>query len=262
MGYNLIKNGKRLSISIIVVVGVILFLCSTIQGIVGFAFNIFAIPLLIWSGLGLDEAISLTTIPIFFQSATSTYKLRSHVMWKDVGLGTLYRYIGIPIGIYLLGFIAGFDKSSVKQVVGVAILLVVLSQLYGKVESKRAVSPIWTFVAFFTSGLTLGMVSMGGPPAVIWVMAQRWTAIKTRAFLSALFFLASPLQVILLYYSFGDRLLSFFILGLAFSPLVVIGTLWGVKLGEFLDREKLKKIILTLLIITSLVSIFSPYLKS
>ena len=251
-----------MSISIIIIIGFILFLCSTIQGMVGFAFNIFAIPLLIWSGLGLDEAISLTTIPIFFQSLTSTYKLRSYIVWKDVGKGTIYRYIGIPIGIYLLTLISGFDKSSIKQIVGVAILLVVFSQLYAKVESKHSVSPFWTFIAFFTSGLTLGMVSMGGPPAVIWVMAQRWSAIRTRAFLSALFFLASPLQVALLYYNFGDRLLNFFLLGLAFSPLVVIGTLWGVKMGEFLDKGKLKKIILSLLVITSLVSIFSPYFRS
>jgi len=251
-----------LSISIIILIGFILFLCSIIQGIVGFAFNIFAIPLLIWSGLGLNEAISLTTIPIFFQSATSTYKLRSHVLWKEVGQGTIYRYIGIPIGIYLLTLISGFDKSSIKQIVGIAILLVVFSQLYVRIEPKKSINPIWTFVAFFTSGLTLGMVSMGGPPAVIWVMAQKWSAIRTRAFLSALFFLASPLQVVLLYYNFGEKLLNFFLLGLAFSPLVIIGTLWGVKMGEYLEREKLKKIILSLLVITSLVSIFSPYFKA
>ncbi|MFK5882613.1 MAG: sulfite exporter TauE/SafE family protein [Sulfurospirillum sp.] len=250
-----------MSISIIILIGIILFLCSTVQGIVGFAFNIFAIPLLIWIGLGLDEAISLTTIPIFFQSATSTYKLRSHVLWKEVGIGTIYRYISIPIGIYMLTLISGFDKSSIKQIVGIAILLVVASQIYIKIEPKKTINHFWTFVAFFTSGLTLGLVSMGGPPAVIWVMAQRWSAIKTRAFLSALFFLASPLQAVLLYCNFGDRLLSFFVLGLTLSPLVILGTLWGVKLGEFLDREKLKKIILSLLVLTSLVSIFSPYLR-
>jgi len=251
-----------LSISIIILVGVILFSCSVIQGIVGFAFNIFAIPLLIWSGLGLDEAISLTTIPIFFQSLTSTYKLRSHVRWRDVGIGTIYRYIGIPIGIYLLTLITQFDKSNIKQIVGIAILLVVISQIYIKVEPKEKTNPLWTFIAFFTSGLTLGMVSMGGPPVIVWVMAQRWSAMRTRAFLSALFFLASPLQIAFLYYNFGDTLLRFFVLGLAFSPLVIIATIWGVKLGSFLDREKLKKIILFLLTLTSIVSIVSPYIST
>ncbi len=262
MRYTYIKKGKKLSISLIIIIGVILFLCSTIQGVVGFAFNIFAIPLLIWTGLGLSESIAITAIPIFFQSATSTYKLHSYVLWKEVTIATAIRYIGIPIGIFLLTLISTFDKSSIKQIVGIAILLVVFSQVYLRVEPKDHINSFWTFIAFFTSGLTLGLVSMGGPPAVIWVMARKWSAITTRAFLSALFFFASPLQIVLLYYNFGDKLLNYFLIGLAFAPLVIIGTLWGVKLGEFLDREKLKKIIISLLVITSLISILSPYLRS
>ncbi len=251
-----------MSISLIVIIGITLFLCSTIQGIVGFAFNIFAIPLLIWSGLGLSEAIATTAIPIFFQSATSTYKFRSHVLWREVTIATIIRYIGIPIGIFFLTLISTFDKSIIKQIVGIAILLVVFSQVYLKVEPKEHVVAFWTFTAFFASGFTLGLVSMGGPPAVLWVMANRWSAITTRAFLSALFFLASPLQIVLLYYNFGDKLLSYFLMGFAFAPLVILGTLWGVKSGEFLDREKLRKIIIFLLIVTSLISIFSPYLRN
>ena len=251
-----------MSISLLVVIGVILFLCSIVQGIVGFAFNIFAIPLLIWSGLGLSESIAITAIPIFFQSATSTYKLRSHVLWKEVGIASILRYVSIPIGIYLLTFIESFDKSSVKQIVGIAILLIVATQIFFKIKPREYISFFWTFIAFFASGLTLGMVSMGGPPAVLWVMANKWNAITSRAFLSALFFLASPLQIALLYYSFGEGLLRFFMTGFAFAPIVVLGTLLGVKLGVLLDIERLRKIVLSLLVITSLVSIFSPYLRS
>jgi len=251
-----------MSVSILILIGVILFLCSLIQGIVGFAFNIFAIPLLIWSGFELPEAISITSIPILFQSLTSTYKLRTHILWKEVWIGAIIRYMGIPIGIFLLTLISTFDKSSIKQIVGVAILVIVITQVAFKIKPREKISFIWTFIAFFTSGLTLGLVSMGGPPAILWVMAHKWSALTTRAFLSALFFLASPLQVVLLYYNFGDKLLNFFIVGLAFSPLVIIATIWGVKIGDFLDREKLKKIVLILLVVTSLVSIFSPYLRS
>lgn len=245
-----------------IIIGSILFFCSVTQGIVGFAFNIFAIPLLIWGGFELSEAISITSIPIFFQSLTSTYKLRTHVLWKEVWTGAIIRYMSIPIGIFLLTLISTFDKSSIKQIVGFAVLLIVIVQIFLKVKPKEKISSVWTFIAFFTSGLTLGLISMGGPPAILWVMAHKWSALTTRAFLSALFFLASPLQVILLYYNFGDKLLNFFMIGLAFSPLVIIATLWGVKLGEYLDRDKLKKIVLSLLVITSLVSIFSPYLRS
>ena len=251
-----------MSVSVLILIGAILFFCSVMQGIVGFAFNIFAIPLLIWGGFDLPEAISITSIPILFQSLTSTYKLRIHVLWKEVWIGAIIRYMSIPIGIFLLTLISTFDKTSIKQIVGIAILLIVVIQIFLKVKPREKISFIWTFIAFFTSGLTLGLISMGGPPAILWVMAHKWSALTTRAFLSALFFLASPLQVILLYYNFGDKLLNFFMIGLAFSPLVIIATLWGVKLGEFLNREKLKKIVYSLLVITSLVSIFSPYLRS
>ena len=53
-----------MSISIIILIGIVLFICSTIQEAVGFAFNIFAIPLLIWSGLSLPQAITVTSIPM------------------------------------------------------------------------------------------------------------------------------------------------------------------------------------------------------
>ncbi|NPA73790.1 MAG: hypothetical protein GXO12_03690, partial [Epsilonproteobacteria bacterium] len=107
---------------------------------------------------------------------------------------------------------------------------------------------------------TLGAVAIGGPPVILWVMAQNWSALRVRAFLSALFFAASPVLLILLYLNFGDELLEYFIIGLCFTPVVVIGTLFGVKLGNKLDAKKLKKIITFLLIATSLFSIFSPYI--
>ncbi|MDX1810063.1 MAG: sulfite exporter TauE/SafE family protein [Sulfurospirillaceae bacterium] len=251
-----------MSVSLLIIVGCILLFCSAIQGIVGFAFNIFAIPLLIWSGLGLSEAISITSIPILVQSATSTYKLRAHVRWRDVGIASFIRYLSIPVGIYLLTLINAFDKESIKQVVGIAILFVVASQVFLKVKPRESIGFVWTFIAFFASGITLGMVSMGGPPAVIWVMANKWSAITSRAFLSALFFFAAPMQIALLYYNFGSTLLNYFLIGLLFSPVVIIGTLIGVKLGAFLDRDMLKKIVLSLLVLTSVISIISPYLRS
>ncbi len=103
---------------------------------------------------------------------------------------------------------------------------------------------------------------MGGPAAILWVMVHKWDALKIRTFLSALFFMASPFVLILLYYNFGNKMLTYFFIGLCFTPIVVIGTLTGVKIGNLLDRVKLKKIIMFLLIATSLFSIFSPYISN
>jgi len=250
-----------MSISVIILIGIILFICSTIQGAVGFAFNIFAIPLLIWSGLSLPQAITVTSIPIFMQSLTSTYKLKEYVKWKEVAIGSIFRYIGLPVGIYILTLLNSFDKNDIKQIVGIVILLIIGAQTLFKVEPKEKVGWFWTVVAFLSSGIFLGMVSMGGPPVILWVMAHRWKALEIRAFLSALFFIASPFLLALLYYNFGKELIDYFIVGFCFTPVVIIGTLIGVKLGNFLDHKKLKKIVMSLLVLTSLVSIVSPYLR-
>lgn len=102
---------------------------------------------------------------------------------------------------------------------------------------------------------------MGGPPAILWVMAHKWSTQDSRAFLNALFLIGGPLQIFLLYYNFGDSLLHFFLVGLAFTPIVIVSTLLGIKIGNYLDRVILKKIVISLLVFTSLISIFSPYFK-
>ncbi len=250
-----------MNLETIIIIGIILFFCSLIQGAVGFAFNIFAIPLLIWSGLSLPESITVTSIPIFMQSLTSSYKLREYIKWKEVAVGSIFRYMGLPIGIYLLTLINHFNKNDIKQLVGVAILLILFLQFYFKVTPKEKVGFFWTFISFFSSGIFLGLISMGGPPVILWVMAHKWSAKEIRAFLSALFFIASPFLLLLLYHNFGNQLIDFFLIGLFFTPVVIIGTLIGVKLGNLLEHEKLKKIIISLLILTSLTSIITPYFK-
>lgn len=250
-----------MDITLVLTIGSVLFFSSIVQGIVGFAFNLFAIPFLIWSGLSLSESISLSAIPILAQSLTGTLKLKAYVKWKPVLIACLIRALAIPLGIYFLTLVDSYDKSTIKQIVGIAILLVVLSQIFLKVEPKEKVGFFWTFMAFFVSGITQGMVSMGGPTAVLWVMSHKWSTLSSRAFLNALFLIGGPLQIFLLYYSFGEGLIHYFLVGLAFTPIVIVSTLLGIKIGNYLDRVVLKKVVLSLLILTSISSIFSPYLR-
>ncbi len=249
-----------MSIETYVIIGLILFFSSAMQGAVGFAFNIFAIPLLIWSGLCLSCSIVVTSVPILIQASTATYKLREYVKWREVFVAGFLRYLGIPIGFFVLVKIDSFDKNTLKQIVGVLILVILVLQAVFKVKPAKNRSFIWTVLAFLSSGILVGAVSMGGPPAILWVVARDWSAKEARAFMSALFLLASPILLILLYYNFGDKLLEYFRLGLFYTPIVLSGTLVGVKIGNRADKKSLEKILFLLLIFTSLISIFSPYI--
>ena len=85
--------------------------------------------------------------------------------------------------------------------------------------------------------------------------------LRDKSVFKCTFFIASPFLLALLYYNFGKELTDYFIVGFSYTPVVVLGTLLGVRLGNLLDHKKLKKIVMLLLVATSLVSIISPYFK-
>jgi uncharacterized membrane protein YfcA len=131
-----------------------------------------------------------------------------------------------------------------------------------RIAPRERLPFIWDLLAFALSGVMLGMIAMGGPPVVLWLMAHDWGARKTRAFMAALFLLAAPVQVALLWWKLGAEVADAFLCGLGMSPLVVAGSLLGIRLGNRLDRQRLRRAILLFLFLTALVSLASPWLSS
>jgi uncharacterized membrane protein YfcA len=139
-------------------------------------------------------------------------------------------------------------------------LAVLLLQFYWRIEPREQLHPLWTLLAFSCSGLMHGLAAMGGPPAVLWVMAHRWSNRQTRAFLFSLFMLAGPVQVVLLYYSFGQEILWPMLAGLALTPVVAAGSAVGMRLGDSLSRNRLRQFAFGLLWVIALSSILAPFL--
>lgn len=245
----------------LLIAAVILFFSSMIQAMIGFAFNLISIPLLIWSGFSLAESVALTSIPILVQLIINTWKLHDDVIWRDVLPSAAIRYVTLPIGIALLYFINSLDTTLIKQLVGVMLLLIILTQLFVSFKPRETLHFVWNILAFGMSGVMLGMLGMGGPPVILWLMAHEWPAKRTRAFISALFLLAAPVQISLLYWKLGDAVSDAFLYGIAATPIVIISALIGVKIGNTFDREKLKKMVMIFLFLTAIVSILSPYLS-
>ena len=102
--------------------------------------------------------------------------------------------------------------------------------------------------------------AMGGPPVVLWVMAHRWSNRQTRAFMLALFMLAAPLQLTLLYLFSGGAILEALLSGLAFVTLVALGSTLGVQLGDYIVKDRLRQIAYGILLVTAVVSVMAPVL--
>lgn len=238
----------------------ILFVASAVQSIIGFAFNLLAVPLLIWGGLDLAQAVALTSVPILVQVSIATWKLRAEVPWREVLPASAIRFVTLPVGISLLYLINSFNPGTVKQFVGAMLLLILAAQRWIHVTPKERLHPAWDLLAFGLSGIMLGVLAMGGPPVVLWLMAHDWSALKTRAFMVALFLMAAPVQLGLLYWKLGDEVADFFLYGLLMTPLVIAGSLAGIRLGNRLDKERLRRLILFFLFLTGLASLLGPWL--
>jgi uncharacterized membrane protein YfcA len=241
-------------------IGAVLILGSVLQGAVGFGLGLFAIPILVWAGVRLSEAVAIVSVAIFIQVLAGTYELRSEVRWRQVLPATLIRYLTIPLGVMLLLAIDALDRAQAKQILGVLLLLVLLVQLFWKVEPREHLHQGWMALAFSFSGVMHGMAAMGGPPAVLWVMAHRWTNRQTRAFLQALFLLAAPFQIALLYLFSKGEISGALLTGLAFAPLVVLGSTLGVRLGNAIPKQRLRQIAYGFLLVTALASVMAPVL--
>jgi len=245
----------------LIIAAVILFFSSMTQAMIGFAFNLIAIPLLIWTGFSLAEAVVLTSIPIFVQLTTNAWKLKEEIVWSDVLPAAAIRYFTLPVGIGLLYMLNHLDTAYIKQLVGIMLLLILATQLFVTFKPRASLHFAWSILAFGLSGIMLGMLGMGGPPIVLWLMAHHWEPKRTRAFITTVFLFASPVQIALLYWKFGAEFSQAFIWGIAATPIVIAAALIGVKIGNSFDRERLKKAVMFFLFLTALLSIFSPYLS-
>jgi len=249
-----------MSLEQFIIAAFILSLTSMIQAMIGFAFNLIAVPLLIWNGFTLAESVAITSIPIFIQLTLNSWKLRHHIQWRDLPLPIAIRFVTLPLGIALLYTLNGFDTDTLKQIVGLILLGIIFVQLFIRFKPREHFHLMWDILAFGLSGIMLGMIGMGGPPVVVWLMAHNWDPMRTRAFVSMLFWVSAPIQIILLYWHMGEETAHAFIWGIALLPMVIIATLAGIRIGNTFDRQRLKNAVNIFLFLTAVASIFSPML--
>jgi len=245
---------------LIVGIGLTLFLGSVLQGAVGFAYTLFSLPILVWLNIELNQAVAMVVVTILVQVAVSVYQLRASVQWKRGVGATLIRYATLPLGLLILQSLQTVGQVQIKQLVGGLLLLALLTSLGARIQPREHVHAGWSVLAFSLSGLLQGIAAMGGPPLVLWVMAHPWDNRQTRGFLLSLMLMSLPYQVLLLYLTFGPRILEPMLAGLGFSPVVILGALLGVRLGDRFSKPLLRRLSYWILGGLAFSSILAPWL--
>ena len=236
--------------------GIILFGGSIVQGTIGFALGMIAVPLLVEAGYSLSQAVALTTLAIGIQVAFGVWQLREHIPWDDVKLAALLRYLTVPLGIWLLLQIENMDANAVERLVGCGVLLGVGLRMLARGQKARDLPLSISAAAFALSGILQGLVAMGGPPLVLWMTTRSFDAHQARAFTKTLFLLNAPLQLLLLLLL--SQTMNAQVLGTALllTPLIFAGTTIGVRIGNRLSKARLNAIALALLTLIGLNAIF------
>lgn len=240
----------------LILAGLILLFGSFVQGAIGFALGMIAVPLLVDAGYSLSQAVALTTLSIGIQVLVGAWQLRRHIPWQDVKLAAVTRYATVPIGILLLLLAEDVNGADVKPLVGVGVLIGVAIRLSAPQQIKRELPLSISVAAFTLSGILQGLVAMGGPPLVLWMTTRDFRARQARAFTMTLFLLNAPVQILLLLFLSQSMSLDVLLIALLLSPLIYLGTTFGVAFGNRFDKQLLNRLVLAVLALIALNAIF------
>ncbi len=234
---------------------------SFLQGAVGFGFGLFSTPFLVWGGASLSEAIIMVCVNSFFQSLLGALSMKKDIHWKEVLGWNVFRFLTVPLGIWLLFHIQSLSKSQVKQFIGIMLLIVLCIRVFVKVTPKEKLHAFWGVTAFSISGILNGMVGMGGPPIVLWLMAHTWSPREFRAFTQVTFALGIPYQMALLGLMSATPLWKEMGRSCLYAPLIMAAGMGGIWVGHHFSRERLQKLALILLFTTAILATGDPFLQ-
>ncbi len=229
-----------------------------IQGSVGFAFGLIAIPCVVLCGLPLEQAITLILTLVFVQTASATWRYRTDIPWRDVVHLTAFRFVALPVGVLLLVVMKNrCSPAQIKQFVGSMILVAVAIQWWARRQPRKDQAAFWTPVAGIASGLFAGLVGMGGPPLALWLAARDWPTKRSRALLWTLFLIMVPWQLSIIYW-FDIPISRTMLLAVAYMPVVMTGGWLGTHCGDRLTRSRLRSVTYALLVLIAVFSILHP----
>lgn len=233
---------------------------SMMQGALGFASGLIGVPLLVLAGFNLLDATVINFISTAVQNVVGAVRLYDRLKWSDVSAPIMWRFLGLPLGIYALNAMQGVDQNRVKQLIGIFLLASVGLLVGLRVKPRERIGRGWTATAFLSAGFLMGFASIGGAPMVLYVNCLTWPADKSRGFLFVCSAALMPLMAIMLVWQFGAAMTPAAIAALMVMPLGVAGLWAGLWAGGRLDKWLFRRITYLLLVVVAVCAIFSPIL--
>jgi uncharacterized membrane protein YfcA len=240
-------------------IGSILCLGSIVQSSSGFGFGLFAIPLFLLMGFALPETVIMVVIASAVQKIAAVFQLWKAADWKGQAPYMAIGLVSLPLGVYCLYQVSLLSQPFIKQIIGILVLVLLLLQWKGVIKSRETVSSVWGYTAGFFSGFLNGLANIGGPPLVLWILAHRWSNEKMRVTPIAFSIVFVPAQVLFMGLAFGSRLWNPLFKAILSTPMVLLGTWVGLRMGERISEEHLRIYMQLLLLFIAISTIARPF---
>ena len=134
----------------IVLYGVIMLVAMTLAGVIGFAANVLALPVLSMF-LPLKTAVAVLMLIVAVQIVIQAFMYRRNIYWREVGHIVVWTLLGMPIGFVALNVLPELVMKAVR----------------GKKAGTFQEKPYHKLLLFF-SGLLTGAFGCGGPLMVVY----------------------------------------------------------------------------------------------
>ncbi len=226
---------------------VVIAAAAFVQGLAGFGIGLVSLAFLPFL-MSPQHAIVLITlyaavfIVIIFIPLRRDFTLHGMV---ELVAGTI---LATPVGVWLL---AGLPSDLLKRLIGLVLLLIVALEWLG-LYPERLRGRGWGFGAGIAAGILGGAIGTPGPPVILYAAAQDWSPRTVKANIQA--FLMINQAVILIGYWWAGLLdREVWRLTWLFAAPAVAGLVAGMLLFNRLDRERFRRVVFAVLLLSGLV---------
>lgn len=155
-------------ITILLLVGLVVFITHAFEAITGFGCTVLAFPFVIFLMKDLEQSkIILSSLAWMTTLYIVVTKFR-HIHWKQFWIIILSAGLGMPIGMLLF---KSLDAAILKKALGVFIVISAAIQLYKcfvPTSVMRSLPKFSGYIFLFTGGIVHGAFAIGGPLVVLY----------------------------------------------------------------------------------------------
>lgn len=236
----------------IIIIGMVVLISAYIvQGVSGFGRSLVATPILSLF-IPAKEVIAIIILTSIFANIIMLVKTIKYSSIKKIWVMIVMGVIGVIVGIQMLTFV---PIKELKIFMGVLVVFSAIMLASGfKLKVKE--SHLSYGIAGISSGFLTGLISIGGPPIVLFLQNQDHDKHQFRGNLSLFFFFTGSFAIISL---FMNNLVTHDVIikSIYFLPASIIGIIIGNYLAHKVNEKVFKKVVLGILILSGISAVLT-----